>query len=84
MDTVNALMKVIDTYDVVSWDGFSESDPSVLDGEGFWLEFSLTDGTRVQARGNNAFPEHYFEAMGTIWSILTDVSQEKPGMLPEE
>ena len=83
-ETVNALMKVIDTYDVISWDGFNESDPNVLDGEGFWLDFAFTDGTRVQARGNNAFPEHYFEAMGTIWSILTDVSQEKPGMLPEE
>ena len=37
----------------------------------FWLEITLTDGTRVLARGDNAFPEHYFDAMGEMWEILT-------------
>lgn len=75
-DAVNALMKVIDTYDVVSWDGFSESQNNVLDGEDFWLDFTLTDGTRVHATGDNAFPEHYFDAMGEIWDILTQMTEE--------
>ena len=66
-----ALVEIIDKYDVASWDGFAESRDFVLDGEGFWLEFTLTDGTRVLARGDNAFPEHYFDAMGEIWEILT-------------
>ena len=66
-----ALMDVIDRYDVASWDGFAESRDYVLDGEGFWLEITLTDGTRVLARGDNAFPEHYFDAMGEMWEILT-------------
>ena len=66
-----ALVEIIDKYDVASWDGFAESQDFVLDGEGFWLEFTLTDGTRVLARGDNAFPEHYFDAMGEIWEILT-------------
>ena len=66
----DALMQVIDTYDVSSWDGFSETNEFVLDGEGFWLDFTLTDGTAVHASGENAFPEHYFEAMGEMWNIL--------------
>ena len=66
-----ALMDVIDRYDVASWDGFAESRDYVLDGEGFWLEITLTDGTRVLARGDNAFPEHYFDAMGEMWETLT-------------
>ena len=68
--SVEALMGVIDKYGLERWDGFDESTPYVLDGEGFWLEFTLTDGTRVQARGDNAFPEDYFPAMGEIWQIL--------------
>lgn len=70
-ETVDALYRVIDAYDVASWDGFSESEPFVLDGEGFWLDYNLTDGTRVHATGDNAFPEHYFEAMGEMWDILS-------------
>ena len=74
-DAVHALMDVIDTYDVVSWDGFSKSQRFVLDGESFWLDFTLTDGTRVHARGDNAFPEHYFEAMGAMWNILEHIAE---------
>ena len=68
---VDELMNAIDTYDVASWDGFSESDYNVLDGESFRLEIGLTDGTSVLARGDNAFPDNYDEAMEQIWRILT-------------
>ncbi len=68
--SVEALMAVIDRYGLEGWDGFDGSTPYVLDGEGFWLEFTLTDGTHVQARGDNAFPEDNFPAMGEIWRIL--------------
>ena len=79
-DYINAIMKVIDTYDVASWNGFSESRNFVLDGEGFWLDITLTDGTEVHARGDNAFPEHYFEVIGEIWDILVQMTEENTGM----
>lgn len=79
-DVADALMEVINTFDMASWDGFSESRSYVLDGEGFWLEFTLTDGTSVLARGDNAFPEHYFDAMGAIWNILTGIREEETEM----
>ena len=75
-----ALVQVIDTYDMVSWDGFSESRSFVLDGEGFWLDFTLTDGTRIHARGDNVFPEHYFEAMGAMWDVLSRIAEEETDM----
>ena len=79
-DTVNTLMDVIDAYDVASWDGFSQSQSFVLDGEEFWLDFTLTDGTSVHACGDNVFPEHYFEAMGAMWDILSQITEEETGM----
>ena len=79
-DVANALMAIIDRYDVASWDGFSESRSFVLDGEGFWLDFTLTDGTRIHASGDNAFPEHYFEAMGDMWDILERITEKEDSM----
>lgn len=69
-EDADALLKVIEKYDVASWDGFAGSRKYVLDGEGFWLNIRFTDGTGVEARGDNAFPEHYFDAVGEIWEIL--------------
>ena len=68
--SVAALERAVEDYGLERWDGFDESEPDVLDGEGFWLEIRLTDGTSIRARGDNAFPEGYFEAMGTIQDIL--------------
>ena len=70
-DAVDELMEAIDACDIASWDGFSESDYNVLDGENFRLEIGFTDGTHVLARGDNAFPDNYDEAMEQIWRILT-------------
>ena len=69
-EAVQALMEVIETYEVSSWDGFSKANENVLDGEGFSLEIGFTDGTCVKADGDNAFPDHYVDAMGEIWNIL--------------
>ena len=73
-EEVDALCAVIEKYDLVAWDGFSGSTPFVLDGEGFLLEFTLTDGTTVRAAGDNAFPPDYFNAMGELCGILDDAA----------
>ena len=79
-DVADALLDVIDRYDVASWDGFSESQRFVLDGEGFYLDFVLTDGTKVHARGDNVFPQHYYDVMNAMWNILEGITEEKTGM----
>ena len=69
-ESVETLMRIVDEYDLEQWDGFSESESFVLDGEGFWLEIQLTDGTSILARGDNAFPKNYFPAIGLIQEAL--------------
>ena len=69
-ETMDALMQVVETYGLDQWDGFDEEETGVLDGEGFWLEIRFSDGTSIEAHGDNAFPEHYFEAMGSIQELI--------------
>lgn len=69
-----ALMDVVEKYGVEGWDGFDESMEYVLDGEGFTLEICLTDGTHILARGDNAFPENYFPAIGKMQEILENAA----------
>ncbi|MBR5345418.1 MAG: hypothetical protein IK127_06295 [Clostridia bacterium] len=61
---------VIETYNILSWDGFDKSNPYVLDGESFTLELRYADGTSVRAYGDNSFPENYNDAMDSIEAIL--------------
>ena len=69
-ELVAELLKVIRTYGLKDWNGFHESNPDVLDGEGFCLEMTYADGTSVYASGDNAFPDHYYDAVGGIETIL--------------
>ena len=47
--------------DTPGWDGFSGSDPRVLDGTTFTFRAKLADGRQVYATGSNAYPKHYHE-----------------------
>ncbi len=71
-ETADALLEVVDAYGVDQWDGFDESMDGVLDGEGFLLEIEFTDGTGIEARGDNAFPENYFPAVARMQEILDE------------
>lgn len=68
-----ALVDVYERYGLAAWNGFSEENPYVLDGEGFWLEIELDDGATVTAHGSNAFPPDYFPAMREIQDILDGI-----------
>ncbi len=69
-EAVGALYAAIGEYGLAAWDGFHGNDPYVLDGEGFTLEYALSDGTRVHASGENAFPPGYFAAAGALEELL--------------
>ncbi len=71
-NSVNELMSIIEHYDVVLWDGFAETERGVRDGETFWLEVRLTDGTYIEAKGENAYPENYFLAMNSMQQVLSN------------
>ena len=68
--TLEALMALLADYDLYAWDGFHESMSEVLDGEGFGLNVSFSDGTGIDASGDNAFPDGYFAAADAIRRLL--------------
>lgn len=74
---VEEIMQIIEDYDVRAWDGFHESDPYVLDGEGFSLEIRFSDGASVDASGDNAFPTGYHGAINGIEAVLERVRMER-------
>ena len=74
------LVRIIDKYDVRAWDGFDESNPEVDDGEFFYFSADLTDGTSVNAGGQNAFPPNYSPAA----SLMEDLMLRADGEIVEE
>ena len=55
---------------ISDWDGFSEADENVLDGDGFSLTVNYGDGRSVNAHGSNAYPTGYSEFAVSIEELL--------------
>ena len=53
------LCEKLEQLGVRKWNGFSGSNPNVLDGEMFSLEIELEDGSLISAHGSNAYPDNY-------------------------
>lgn len=63
VDTLNSF---ITQYGMIGWDGFSGSATGLLDGTQFYVEFTLSDGTNVNAGGYGDFPDGYGGASKAI------------------
>ena len=72
--------RVLETYDVASWAGFRGSDPNVLDGYSMSFQVEFVDGSRIEASGENNFPENFNE----VFSELDDLSVEAKDAFYEE
>ena len=66
---------ILEEYGVGGWAGFSGHAPNVLDGKSFRLEATLTDGTRIEAHGENRFPPNYRDVMSAL-DALTAAAQK--------
>lgn len=56
---------------ITSWDGFvGVSPPGVLDGDSFSFSCTLSDGSTIQARGNNKYPKNYGKVSSAIFDLL--------------
>ncbi len=73
---VDKICKIYEEYELFKWDGFDESNSGVLDGESFSLDIYMTDGVFINVRGDNAFPENYFEVMGKLMEVLEGITGE--------
>lgn len=70
--TVSGLINLFKTLDIYSWNGYQESDDEVLDGMGFSLYVKFSDGTIINANGDNKFPEHFNEFDHSMRSLAFD------------
>lgn len=57
-NTIYSIFRIIDTYNVSSWDGFSEHDSNVLDGDSFYFSLYVGDD-KVTASGYMSWPDNY-------------------------
>lgn len=67
---VSELMGIFKKYDIYSWDGYDKSDDEVLDGMGFSLYVQFSDGSCINAHGNNMFPQKFREFDEAICSLV--------------
>ena len=69
-DVRKEIARLLSECNVKSWDGFSESDPDVLDGSGFSLSIELADGSSISAHGSNAWPDNFGRLSGYLEGML--------------
>ena len=72
-EEVRGLERLIADCGLWDWNGFSGSNPDVLDGESFSLSASFADGREIRAWGSNSFPEGYFHADQAIEDFFAGV-----------
>lgn len=73
------LSKVVETWNLLAWDGFDQVNSMVLDGEGFSLSITLADGRTVSAHGSNAFPDNHSQAAEAFRTIFEPYLNRAPG-----
>lgn len=64
------LLNTFEKLDIYSWDGYKESNDEMLDGTGFMLYATFSDGTVINASGSNCFPENFEEFESVILSLI--------------
>ena len=64
------LARKFEELGLASWDGFSKSASGVLDGTMFSFEAEMRDGSRISARGSNAFPQNYGAFTDYLWNLV--------------
>ena len=63
---------ILENYNVASWAGFCGRDPNALDGYSMKFQAEFVDGSRIEASGENNFPENFNE----VFSELDDLTVE--------
>ena len=66
-----AVLKLMNEYRVISWDGFSGAHPKgVSDGIMFTFRATVNGGKRIYATGSQNFPKNYREFRNGLNSLL--------------
>lgn len=72
VDCYPQLALLLMNSDVQSWDGYTGSNPHVLDGSSFSLTITRSDGSELHARGTNASPRGFNEFERTFIALFSE------------
>ena len=61
---------ILRAHNALSWNGFAQSDPHMLDGTSFTLFIAFDDGTTISARGTNSYPKGLSAAVQEIRDLF--------------
>ena len=75
-DILDKLYDLYKNLRIAEWNGFSKSNPDVLDGDGFSLNIQFVDGERLSASGSNSCPERYGSFSSEMHLILDPLRDE--------
>lgn len=64
------IIELMNRYKVMSWDGFSKTDPDILDGESISFFAAVNDNINIEAHGSNASPKFYYRFQDAIEDLL--------------
>lgn len=73
--TIYKVINIIDTYNVSTWDGFSEHDSNVLDGESFYFSLYVGDD-KVTASGYMSWPKNYSKVKEEFTDLFHSLYEE--------
>ena len=64
------LVQLLNSCEVMRWDGFNKNNKKVLDGYNFSFSAEVNDGESIQARGSNKYPPHYRELKNAVMEMI--------------
>jgi len=76
---LNDIEKILNKYNVSSWDGFNKSDKNVLDGDTFSISIVYDNNKRISSSGYMMYPNNYKsvkEELETLFNSLTNSGDE--------
>ena len=73
-DESDKLREIIKKYELIEWYGYKEENEYACDGSSFSLAIKFSDGSAVEAFGNNSFPKNYYEASTEINELFEELA----------
>lgn len=74
---IDRIKKIIVDYDVLAWDGFSDRDDSVVDGNSFNLTIEYTDVV-INASGYMKYPKNYDKVKKALSKLFDEINALEP------
>ncbi len=67
------IVMILKKYHVGRWNGFKKIDRMVLDGDGFSLEVSFQNGSRIYAHGYMRYPKNYSAVRAELDNVFMEL-----------